>query len=65
METTLPEPKVRRDGLCLVCRKPLVTPKPLQRGVPAFVYERDPFCSAICSRKYYGTSLTAKSETVS
>jgi len=51
------EPRMRKDGTCFVCRKPRTIPKPLQKGVPAWVYERDPFCSATCARRYYGTSL--------
>jgi hypothetical protein len=54
-----PEPRVRRDGLCIVCRKPRVTPTPLQRGVPSFVYERDPFCSSVCARTFYGNPLAS------
>lgn len=61
----LAEPRVRRDGTCYVCRKPRTIPKPLQKGVPAWVYERDPFCSAVCARRYYGTSLASAAVTTS
>lgn len=50
------EPKVRRDGKCFVCKKE--RPFNPQRGVPFEAYTRDPFCSAVCARKHYGTSLT-------
>lgn len=42
------EPRVRRDGLCTVCKKerPVVAKKNL-----------DPFCSSPCCRAWYGTSL--------
>lgn len=46
-------PRRRKDGKCVVCRK-LITVTP-RAGLNPFVYERDPFCSAVCSRKYFGT----------
>ena len=48
-------PKVRRDGRCVVCRGP--RPFTPQRGVPVEAYLGDPFCSAHCARKFYGTVL--------
>ena len=39
------EPRVRRDGRCRVCGK---------ERPPVAVTNRDPFCSAICSRKHHG-----------
>ena len=40
------EPSVRKDGRCLVCGK---------ERPPVAVTNRDPFCSAVCSRKHHGT----------
>jgi len=49
-----PEPKVRKDGTCAVCRKPIETrPRP---GVPPLLYV-DPFCSSVCARAYYDVSV--------
>ena len=49
------EPKPRRDGKCVVCKKERkITPQP---SVPVEVYLADPFCSSECARKFYGTSL--------
>ena len=39
------EPRLRKDGRCLVCHKD----RP-----PVAVGNHDPFCSAVCSRTYYG-----------
>ncbi len=50
-------PRVRRDGHCYMCRKPRKMPNPPQKGVDVSAYLLDPFCSAECSRKYWGTSL--------
>lgn len=49
-------PKRRKDGRCYVCRKPMKMAKP-QRGVNRQHYESDPFCSAVCARRYHGVSL--------
>jgi selenophosphate synthetase-related protein len=38
--------RIRKDGRCLVCGK--------ERPTVA-VTNRDPFCSAVCSRKHHGT----------
>lgn len=47
---TRTEPKVRRDGKCALCRKPIETiPRP---GVPPLLYV-DPFCSSKCAKAYY------------
>lgn len=53
----LSAPKVRRDKKCYVCKGPRKIPTDLQKGVPAEVYETDPFCSASCARTYWGTPL--------
>jgi hypothetical protein len=39
------EPRVRKDGRCLVCGR---------ERPPIAVGNQDPFCSAVCSRKYHG-----------
>ena len=39
------EPSVRKDGRCLLCGK---------ERPPVAVTNRDPFCSAVCSRKHHG-----------
>jgi hypothetical protein len=39
------EPRVRKDGQCLVCGK---------ERPPVAVTNRDPFCSRVCSRKHRG-----------
>ena len=58
-------PKVRKDGRCYVCKGPRSIPDALQKGVPASEYIEDPFCSANCSRKYWGTELLTTSPTTS
>lgn len=56
MVTTIPkkkeptEPKVRRDGLCYVCKK--------ERPIGA-VRNLDPFCSSPCCRQHYGSALAS------
>lgn len=43
--TRMTEPPVRReDGRCLMCRRP--------------AHNIDAFCSAVCSRAYWGTQIT-------
>ena len=54
-------PKVRRDGRCVVCRKP--RPFSPQRGVPLGAYLGDPFCSSVCAKKFYGTTETSLRKT--
>ena len=39
------EPRLRKDGRCLVCGK---------ERPPIAVVNRDPFCSTVCSRKHHG-----------
>ena len=54
MTSRSPEPKVRKDGTCHVCRKPIETrPRP---GVPPLLYV-DPFCSSVCARAYYDVKV--------
>jgi hypothetical protein len=48
------EPKPRRDGNCHVCRKPRVFN--FNKSVPREEYDRDPFCSTVCCRAYYGVT---------
>ena len=43
------EPKIRKDGLCVVCRKPLTTVE--RYG------DKDAFCSSSCCREYHGTQI--------
>jgi len=45
------EPKVRRDGKCVVCKGE--RPFNPQRGVSPDEYLKDPFCSTVCARKHY------------
>lgn len=51
---TQTEPKVRKDGRCVVCDKP-------RPGLPPLLYA-DPFCSSVCCKAYYGvqTSMNPK-----
>ena len=44
------EPKVRKDGMCVVCLKQLTTVE--RYG------DRDAFCSACCCREFFGTQIT-------
>lgn len=53
-------PAVRRDGRCCVCGKKRVIPKTRQKGVPVETYERDPFCSNDCARKYFNNPIRSK-----
>jgi hypothetical protein len=50
-------PRVRKDGRCYVCKGPRVVPETRQKGVPVTAYTQDPFCSAVCSRTYWGNPL--------
>jgi hypothetical protein len=43
------EPRLPKDGRCVVCGKVITTDN--RYG------EVDAFCSAVCCRDYYGTSL--------
>ena len=44
------DPRIRKDGTCAVCRRPIETqPRP---GVPAWLYV-DPFCSTLCAKAYW------------
>jgi len=52
--TTLPEPKIRKDGRCVVCGTPITTIT--RHG------EADAFCKSKCARKYFGTSLAVDVE---
>ena len=49
-----PEPKIPKDGKCIVCGKPLVKIKQYGTG------SEDAFCSTGCCRKYFGTEEEAK-----
>jgi hypothetical protein len=46
------EPKVRRDGLCVVCRGPRYPERSRKYGKT--VAELDPFCSTECAKSYFG-----------
>jgi hypothetical protein len=46
-----PEPKPRRNGLCIVCKK--------RRPVLSL----DAFCSTVCCRSYFGTTLVVTTST--
>jgi hypothetical protein len=51
------EPKVRKDGTCVVCRRPIETvPRP---GVPPLLYV-DPFCSSACAKAYFDVTMSAE-----
>lgn len=43
----IPEPPVRKDNRCLVCRKPITTDT--RYG------EKDAFCKSACAKEYFGT----------
>jgi hypothetical protein len=47
------DPKIRKDGLCYVCRQPIVTQP--RKGLPEWMYE-DPFCSTVCAKSYWELS---------
>jgi hypothetical protein len=51
-ETSVQEPKPRKDGTCVVCRKKMTT-------VTRYS-EPDAFCSAACARKFYGSEIPVK-----
>lgn len=45
-----PDPKIRKDGLCVVCEKPIeVSPR---KGINPALY-LDPFCSGTCARVWH------------
>jgi hypothetical protein len=47
-----PTPKLRADGRCVECGKEFsIAPRP---GLNPVTYI-DPFCSAVCARRYFGT----------
>lgn len=48
------EPKPRKDGRCLVCKKPITTVTTYGAS--------DAFHSARCAREYFGTSLEIDQE---
>ena len=50
-------PAVRKDGRCYVCKGKRTIPETRQKGVSVTEYTKDPFCSATCSRAYWGTQL--------
>lgn len=58
-------PLPRADGRCLTCLGPrVVIPKVLvKRNAHELraALEADPFCSATCARRFYGTTLPAVS----
>jgi hypothetical protein len=49
------DPPLRADGLCAVCLEPRLTRKlkPVYQGEAA----KDPFCSNVCAREWYGIPL--------
>lgn len=56
--TIRPDPPVRRDGCCVVCKKPRKRPA-TRYGLAE--YETDPFCSTTCARAWHSNPLAAKS----
>lgn len=66
MSVKMKDPPVRKDGRCAVCPKQRVVPKTRQKGVAIENYERDPFCSNVCARKYHKAPMrSAYSSTTS
>ena len=54
------DPKIRKDGRCAQCRKPVhIKARP---GVNPALYV-DPFCSSSCARAWHGTEVSAMSQT--
>lgn len=58
------DPPVRADGRCARpgCGKPRKMPK-AQKGIDPLAYERDPFCSTECCRRYHGAALPERDAT--
>lgn len=46
-----PDPRLRRDGLCSVCRQP--RPVPAKTYAGRLQHQRDPFCSMQCAVSYH------------
>ena len=51
------DPPVRKDGLCVVCKKPRDPAASGKYGGAAAAL--DPFCSTACCREYWGTTIVA------
>lgn len=51
------DPKVRKDGRCAQCRKPKPVLKPSLRKYAGDQTERDPFCSSLCCRRWFGIQI--------
>jgi hypothetical protein len=47
------DPRVRKDGMCVVCRKPLVISP--RKGLNPALYI-DPFCSRACAGEWHKVS---------
>lgn len=52
------EPKIPKNGLCIVCKKPLVPIKRYGAGA------EDAFCSTVCCKTYFGVPTTTFEEGV-
>jgi hypothetical protein len=53
-----PDPRPRKDGLCVVCRKKRVFAKNKLKGVDPKIYERDAFCSTDCCKVWHGVTTS-------
>lgn len=51
------DPRLRKDGKCVVCRKPIeVSPR---KGLNPALYI-DPFCSGLCAREWHKVTSHGK-----
>jgi hypothetical protein len=50
-------PKQREDGRCVSCQKVRHRPKALNSPTALAEWERDPFCSTDCAKRYFGTQV--------
>ena len=57
-EGAVSEPAVRPDGRCVECGKQRKLPKSRLHREAA---EKDPFCSSLCARAFYGNPLPDRS----
>lgn len=51
------DPRVRKDGKCVTCKKPKPVLKRSLRKYAGNQYDRDPFCSSRCCRRFHGCEL--------
>lgn len=54
------DPQVRKDGRCARrgCGKRLTLPKKHHSSISGAVYEREPFCSTECAKRYHGVKTS-------